>query len=110
MGLTQAIAPVYDALGDPNRLRIVIRLCEDGPESTTVLGESIAVTRQAAAKHLALLEEAGLVRSEKRGRERIWSVRSESLSAAADHLTELSRQWDCRIERLRALVESGDQA
>ncbi|OBF29464.1 transcriptional regulator [Mycobacterium sp. ACS4331] len=101
--MTAVAAPVYDALGDPNRLRIVIRLCEGGPKSTSALSESI--TRQAAAKHLALLEDAGLVRSEKRGRERIWSVQTESLTAAADYLNTLSRTWDQRIEALRALVE-----
>ncbi len=101
--MTAVAAPVYDALGDRNRLRIVIRLCEEGPKSTSALSESI--TRQAAAKHLALLEDAGLVRSEKRGRERIWSVQTESLTAAADYLNMLSRKWDQRIEALRALVE-----
>lgn len=98
-------APVFDALGDPNRLRIVIWLCDAGPCSTSTLTEAIPATRQAAAKHLLLLESAGLVSSAKQGRERIWSVRPQSLTAAGDYLSTLSRQWDRRIDRLRAFLE-----
>lgn len=98
-------APVFDALGDPNRLRIVIWLCDAGPCSTSTLTGAIPATRQAAAKHLLLLESAGLVSSAKQGRERIWSVRPQSLTAAGDYLSTLSRQWDRRIDRLRAFLE-----
>ncbi|HZN78446.1 MAG TPA: metalloregulator ArsR/SmtB family transcription factor, partial [Mycobacterium sp.] len=67
-----AKAPVFDALGDPNRLRIVIRLCDGGPCSTSRVTQVIPVSRQAATKHLLLLEAVGLVSSERQGRERIW--------------------------------------
>jgi len=108
VGLTApeaAAAPVFDALGDPNRLRIIDRLCADGPCSTSTLTQAIPATRQAATKHLTVLESAGLVHSEKRGRERIWTMRPESLTAAGDYLEALSRRWDQRIERLRTFVE-----
>ena len=106
MGLTIVdAAPVFDALGDPNRLRIVIWLCERGPCSTSSLTEAIPATRQAAGKHLQLLESAGVVSSAKRGRQRIWTLDPRALSAAGDYLDTLSRQWDRRIDRLRALVE-----
>jgi len=108
VGVTAAqAAPVFDALGDPNRLRIVIWLCDVGPCSTSKVTEAIPATRQAAAKHLLLLESAGLVSSTKRGRERIWSVHPQSLTAAGDYLDSLSRQWDRRIDRLKAFVEGG---
>jgi DNA-binding transcriptional ArsR family regulator len=58
-----ARAQVFDALGDPNRLRIVIRLCDGGPCSTSQVTQVIPVSRQAATKHLLLLEAVGLVRS-----------------------------------------------
>ena len=66
---------------------------------------SIPVTRQAASKHLLLLESAGLVTSSRHGRERIWTVQTEPLARASDYLTQLSRRWDAAIDRLRAFVE-----
>lgn len=108
MSATTAPAPVFDALGDPNRLRIVMRLCDAGPCSTLQVTRAVSVTRQAATKHLALLEAVGLVSSSKRGRERIWTVRPQSLTAASDYLTALSRRWDRAIVRLRTMVEDPD--
>ncbi|MGV0739119.1 metalloregulator ArsR/SmtB family transcription factor [Mycobacterium syngnathidarum] len=98
-------APFFDALGDPNRLRIVTRLCEGGPCSTVQLTQVIPVTRQAATKHLLLLEAVGLVTSDRIGRERIWRIQPEPLVQASDYLTALSRRWDNAIDRLRAYVE-----
>ena len=98
-------APLFDALGDPNRLRIVTRLCEGGPCSTVQLTQVIPVTRQAATKHLLLLEAVGLVASDRKGRERIWRIQPEPLVQASDYLTALSRRWDKAIDRLRAYVE-----
>lgn len=98
-------APLFDALGDPNRLRIVTRLCDGGPCSTMQLTQVIPVTRQAATKHLLLLEAVGLVTSDRKGRERIWRIQPEPLVQAGDYLTALSRRWDRAIDRLRAFVE-----
>lgn len=98
-------ASLFDALGDPNRLRIVTRLCEGGPCSTVQLTQVIPVTRQAATKHLLLLEAVGLVTSDRKGRERIWRIQPEPLVQASDYLTALSRRWDSAIDRLRAYVE-----
>lgn len=98
-------APVFEALGDPNRLSIVNSLCEGGPCSTSQVAQVIPVTRQAVAKHLQLLEAVGLVSSTRRGRERIWEVRTGPLAEACDYLAVLSRRWDATIDRLRAHVE-----
>lgn len=101
----EPLCPVFSALGDPNRLRIVTRLCDGGPCSTAYVTQVVAVSRQAATKHLLLLEAVGLVSSERRGRERIWRIEPEPLTAASDYLTALSRRWDLAIDRLRAYVE-----
>ncbi len=98
-------APIFDALGDPNRLRIIVRLCDVGPCSTAQVTKVIPVTRQAASKHLALLENAGLVSSSRRGRERVWTVQTEQLAQASDYLGQLSRRWDAAVDRLRTYVE-----
>ena len=101
----EAKAPLFDALGDPNRLRIITRLCDGGPSSTTEVTQVVAVSRQAATKHLMLMEAVGLVSSERKGRERIWRVQPKPLSEASDYLTALSHRWDRAIDRLRAYVE-----
>jgi predicted transcriptional regulator len=98
-------ATVFDALGDPNRLRIVVGLCDAGPSSTSEVTQVITASRQAATKHLLLLEAAGLVSSAKHGRERIWTVQPQSLASASDYLVALSSRWDRAIDRLRAMVE-----
>ncbi|CAN5538357.1 hypothetical protein BH09ACT7_BH09ACT7_55940 [soil metagenome] len=105
MSTALGAAPVFDALGDPNRLRIVIGLCDAGPCSTSEVTQVITMSQQATTKHLLLLEAAGLVSSDKRGRERIWTVEPQTLSTASDYLVALSDRWDRAIDRLRALVE-----
>lgn len=98
-------APLFDALGDPTRLRVFARLCDGGPSSTSQVMQVIPVSRQAVSKHLSMLEGVGLVHSRKHGRERIWTVRTEPLMQAGDYLEQLSNRWDRAIERLRAFVE-----
>jgi DNA-binding transcriptional ArsR family regulator len=98
-------APLFDALGDPTRLRIFTRLCDGGPSSTSQVMQVIPVSRQAVSKHLSMLEGVGLVHSRKHGRERIWRVRTQPLVQASDYLNQLSNRWDHAIERLRAFVE-----
>jgi DNA-binding transcriptional ArsR family regulator len=101
-------APVFAALGDRNRLRIVARLCGHGPQSISRLADGASVSRQAITKHLRALEAAGLARSSRAGRERIWELRTRRLSEARRYLDQISRQWDVAIDRLRALVETGE--
>ena len=69
MRLTKAV-PIFAALGDPVRLAIVARLCGDGPLPTITLKEQTGVSRQGVSKHLRLLEQSGLVRSARKGRDR----------------------------------------
>ena len=106
MGVTALdAAPVFDALGDPNRLRIVIWLCEHGPCSTSTSRKPFRRHVRPRPSTCGCWSPSGLVTSAKRGRERIWTVQPQSLTAAGDYLGALSRQWDRRIDRLRALVE-----
>jgi DNA-binding transcriptional ArsR family regulator len=101
----EPLSPVFNALGDANRLRIITRLCDGGPCSTAQVTSVVPVSRQAATKHLLLLETVGLVSSERHGRERIWRVEPKPLTDASDYLTALSVRWDRAIDRLRAFVE-----
>ncbi len=99
-------APVFAALGDATRLRIVARLCDGGPQSIVRLTEGAEVSRQAITKHLRALEDAGLVRSGRDGRECIWELRTRRLAEARQCLDRIADQWDAAIGRLRALVEA----
>jgi DNA-binding transcriptional ArsR family regulator len=99
-------APIFAALGDATRLRIVARLCDDGPSSIVRLTEGARVSRQAITKHLRALEGAGLVRSGRNGRERIWELQTKRLADVRHYLDQISMQWDDALARLRTLVES----
>lgn len=98
-------ALVFAALGDATRLQIVIRLCDGGPQSIVRLTEGSNVSRQAVTKHLRALEDAGLVRVERQGRETLWELEPKNLSAARDYLERISQRWDRALLRLRAFVE-----
>src|ERR1700720_2393511 len=74
-------APLFAALGDATRLRLVSRLCRDGPQSITKLTASSDVTRQAISKHLRVMAAAGLVRGTRHGRERVWELETGRLDA-----------------------------
>ncbi len=98
-------APVFAALGDETRLHIVARLCEKGPLPIVRLTDGSDVSRQAVTKHLHALAEAGLVRSRRSGRERIWELETRRLAEARRYLDQISRRWDEAIDRLKAFVE-----
>ncbi|MEO8540582.1 MAG: metalloregulator ArsR/SmtB family transcription factor [bacterium] len=98
-------APLFAALGDETRLRLVARLGDGTPRSITSLTEGEGMTRQAITKHLHVLAEAGMVRGERRGREQVWALERERLDAARKWIDELSAQWDSALERLRIFVE-----
>lgn len=98
-------APLFAALGDGTRLELLFRLCEDGPQSVARLASQAEVTRQALSKHLAVLSEAGLVRSSRQGRERVFELDPRRIDDAHRYLERISRQWDQALDRLRAFVD-----
>src|ERR671914_1910551 len=102
-------APLFAALGDETRLQLVMRLAAGGPGSITRLSANSKVTRQAISKHLDVLSDAGLVRSTRRGRERVWDLAPERLSDAHEYLDRISQMWDQAIARLRAFVETEEK-
>jgi DNA-binding transcriptional ArsR family regulator len=101
----RAAAPIFFALGDELRLRLVSRLCEEGPQSIAQLSEGAKVTRQAIRKHLVTLSSAGLVRERKQGRERVFELQPARVDGARQYLKAVSRRWDDALARLKSLVE-----
>ena len=73
--------------------------------SATALSDGAKVTRQAIVKHLQVLESAGLVTHEKRGREVLYSLEARRLDEARAFLDRVSAGWDRAIDRLRRMVE-----
>ena len=102
LGLT---AGVFAALGDRTRLRLVARLCAGGPASIVELAAGQPVSRQAVTKHLQVLARAGVARSRRRGRERVWRIEPRRLDDCRHWLARLSSQWDEGLGRLKAMVE-----
>jgi DNA-binding transcriptional ArsR family regulator len=98
-------APLFAALGDETRLRLVARLCADGPASIARLTSGAGVTRQAVAKHLNVLADVGVARGTRRGRERLWQIEPTRIDEARRCLDHISAQWDEALGRLRASLE-----
>jgi DNA-binding transcriptional ArsR family regulator len=100
-----AAAVVFAALGDATRLELVGKLGDGGQRSITELGQDSALTRQAITKHLRVLEEAGVVRSRRQGRESLFALNPKSIVGLQDYLALVSGQWDDALSRLKRLVE-----
>lgn len=100
-----SVAPVLAALGDESRLQIVMKLCSGGPLSITRLADGAGISRQGVTKHLHALHKAGLVRSERQGREQIWTLERQRLDEVRRYLAQISEQWDNALSRLKAAVE-----
>jgi len=99
----EAIAEhVFSALADPTRRAILAALAADGPATATDLAARLPITRQAIAKHLALLTEAGLVTAEPGERRRVrYRLRSAPMREAQQFLAALARDWDSPLEALK---------
>ena len=99
----EAIAEqVFTALADPTRRAILAALAAAGPATATDLAASLPITRQAIAKHLALLAGAGLVRPEPGERRRVrYQLRSAPMQVAQQFLAALARDWDGPLDALK---------
>ena len=101
----QNFAPIFAALGDETRLRLVSALCVGGALSIAQLTAGTALTRQAVTKHLGVLAQVGLVRDAKSGRERLWEIELGPLDQARNMLSGIGQQWDQALARLKRAVE-----
>jgi len=98
---------VFAALADPSRRSILAELASNGPATATDLAASLPITRQAIAKHLVLLTEAGLVVAEPGERRRIrYRLQSAPIQVAQQFLAALARDWDSSLDALRRHLSS----
>lgn len=91
---------VFAALGDPTRRRLLDQLSAEGPLTATELAGDYPVSRQAVVKHLTALSAAGLLHSERRGREVLYGVVPERLNEATGWLADVGHRWDRRLQAL----------
>jgi DNA-binding transcriptional ArsR family regulator len=102
------IDSVFHALGDPTRRAILERL-GDGPLSVSRLAAPLDITLTAVAQHLQVLEESGLVRTEKVGRVRTCSAHTAGLSVLEQWIRDRRSLWERRLDRLGDLLAESDE-
>jgi DNA-binding transcriptional ArsR family regulator len=105
--MSDELGAVFGALADPTRRAIVEALLRDGVTSVPVLTDAFPISRQALAKHLSILDDAGLVERGEggAGREVRYRLRPGALHPTAAWLTEAEAAWDDRLARLKRAVE-----
>ena len=101
---------LWSAVGDPTRRRVLDLLLADGDGTATSLSEQLPVTRQAVAKHLGVLDRAGLVHSSYAGRERRYRVDEAQLARAVAQLSAAGAAWDARLRRIKRMAEAIQRA
>lgn len=104
--MAQADDELWSAVGDPSRRQVLDLLVSHGEASASWLAERVPVTRQAVAKHLAVLERAGLVSRRKQGREVIYQVETARLDQVTRAMAEVAAQWDRRLAAIKRLAEA----
>ena len=101
--MPDSLDAVFAALGDPTR-RTVVRELANAPTSASELASRMPVSRQAIAKHLSSLAAAGLVDSEREGRQVVYRLTPGAFGDAVDWMTEVGAAWDARLAALRKHV------
>ena len=96
---------LWAAIAEPMRRRLLDVMLDRGDATATALAEQLPVTRQAVAKHLAVLERAGVVAGARRGREMVYVVQPERLDAATAAMGRVAARWDERLDRIKRISE-----
>jgi DNA-binding transcriptional ArsR family regulator len=94
-------------MAEPIRRQLLAMLAGNGPATATVLAGRLPISRQAVAKHLAVLNQAGLVSSARHGRDVQFAVQTAVVSQTADWLAALAAEWDARLTAIKRIAESG---
>jgi DNA-binding transcriptional ArsR family regulator len=102
----QADDELWSAIADPSRRRVLDLLVSHGDVSASWLASQVPFTRQAVSKHLAVLEEAGLVSRRKQGREVLYRVDAARLDQATQAMAGLAARWDQRLGAIKRLAEA----
>ncbi|HEV2527994.1 MAG TPA: metalloregulator ArsR/SmtB family transcription factor [Thermomicrobiales bacterium] len=101
----RAAVVVFAALGDSTRLALIRRLGDGRSHPIAQLANDLPQTRQAITRHLAVLEQAGIVTGEHVGREHRYQLRPDGLRTGRDYLDRAASQWDDALDRLRHFLD-----
>lgn len=97
---------LWSAIADPSRRRVLDLLVSHGDVSASWLAGRVPFSRQAVSKHLAMLEQAGLISRRKQGREVLYQVQAGRLDQATRAMADLAAQWDRRLATIKRLAEA----
>jgi DNA-binding transcriptional ArsR family regulator len=100
-------ADAFAALSDPTRRRIVELLAEGGAQRVADISAGFDMSRQAVTKHLNILNRAGVVVVERRGRERFNRLAGDAFEPIRDWLARYDRFWEARLGELKKIIEEG---
>ena len=95
---------MFAALGDETRLTLIGKLSKGAPQSISQLAEGSTLTRQAITKHLGVLEGAGVVRSERIGRQSLFEFQPAPFKELKSYLDRIAGEWDDALARLKSFV------
>jgi len=108
--VVEEVDELWSAIGDPTRRRVLDLILDRGEATATVVAGELPVTRQAVAKHIAVLGRAGLVEARREGREVRYAVRPQRLDAAARSMASVAAQWDTRLVAIKRIAEAAARA
>jgi ArsR family transcriptional regulator, cadmium/lead-responsive transcriptional repressor len=97
---------LWSAIGDPSRRRVLDLLVSNGEVSASWLAGRVPFSRQMVSKHLVVLEQAGLVRRRKQGREVLYRIEADRLEQATRTMADLAGHWDRRLVMIKRLAEA----
>jgi DNA-binding transcriptional ArsR family regulator len=100
---------LWTAIADPSRRRVLDLLVRNGEGSASWLAGQVPFSRQAVSKHLAVLEQVGLISRRKEGREVLYQVEADRLDQATRAMAELARHWDRRLSTIKRLAEAAHE-
>lgn len=103
---TAELDELWAAVGDPTRRRVLDVLLDRGEATATIVAGQLPATRQAVAKHLAVLDRAGLVEGRRLGREVRYAIRPQRLDAATRSMAQVAAEWDARLVAIKRIAES----
>jgi ArsR family transcriptional regulator, cadmium/lead-responsive transcriptional repressor len=101
---------LLEAVADTSRRRVLDLILAHGEVTATELAAELPFTRQAVAKHLVVLDRAGLVESRRHGREVRYSVRPKQIDVAARAMAKVAARWDGRLEAIKKVAEAAARA